>query len=202
MFGDRMMVRVVQIGAMSLALMLSGAAWADQVDLAGQVCADGPHWSDTEPAINLAHVFCGEVKSNGRAAGFHARPGGVNPATITSVEITQPANTSGVYAGMVTFAKPDASAGASSERRDPVKFSSIFPDSCSFDQIVASILSAHDNRTDCPAGSPGWWQCGLNRPKDAALSAGLCVGDDPDGVFTIAIGLLRDGRINTAFPLR
>ena len=201
MFGSRMMVRVsmisqiLQVGAVSCVLMLSGIARADQI------CPAKPHWSNTEPAINLAHVFCGEVKSNGRAAGFHARPGGVNPGPVRSVDITQPANANGVYAGMVTFANPDAKSGGSGGR-DPVKFSSIFPDSCDDDQIVASILYAYENRTDCPAGSPGWWQCGLNRPMDAASSVGLCVGDDPDGVFMIAIGLLRDGRINTAFPLR
>ncbi len=161
---------------------------------ADQTCPNDRHWSNTNPAINLAHVFCGEVKSNGRAAGFHARPGGINPGSIISVEITQPANDNGIYAGMVTFAHPNG--------RDPVKFSSLFPDSCTYDQIVASILYAHDHRMDCPAGAPGWWQCGLNRPLNSAPADGLCIGDDPDGVFTIAIGLLRDGRINTAFPLR
>ena len=161
---------------------------------AGQLCPSNPHWSKTDPAINLDHVFCGEVKSNGKASGFHARPNGINPPSIAGVEITQPANDNGIYAGMVRFASPSG--------REPVKFSSIFPDSCSHDQIVTSILHAHANRMDCPAGSPGWWQCGPNRPDTNGAHEMFCVGDDPDQTFTIAIGLLRDGRINTAFPMR
>ncbi|WP_162181424.1 EndoU domain-containing protein [Thalassospira australica] len=174
------------------------------IAISGQVQADRscpikPRWNSSDPAINLDHVFCGEARSGSKAAGFHARPGGQNPGTVIDFDISKPANDNGVYAGMATFDNPNG--------RDPVKFSSIFPDSCTRDQIVASISYAFDHQNACPPGAPGWWHCGPNRPKssdgvpDVAVN-GFCIGDDPGSRFTIVIGLLRDGRINTAFPLR
>lgn len=187
---SRVLVVMLAVGTV---IGVFGGAQADAF------CPIEPHWNISDPPINLDHVFCGEARSGSKAAGFHARPGGQNPGTIIDFEISQPANENGVYAGMATFDNPNG--------RDPVKFSSIFPDSCSRDQIVASISYAFDHQNACPAGAPGWWKCGPNRPKgpdgapDAALG-GFCIGDDPGSRFTIVMGLLRDGRINTAFPLR
>jgi len=160
-------------------------------------CPAEPRWSNTTPPVNLDHVFCGEIRSNGSATGFHARPNALNPKTVASVDITQSPNANGIYAGTVTLSNPNGP--------DPRKFSSIFPDDCSMDQVMASILYAVENRQACPAGSPGWWRCGLNRPNQAALAKQdmtFCVGATSTSRFLIAMGMLKDGRINTAFPLR
>lgn len=159
-------------------------------------CPTQQGWSATTPPVNLDHVFCGEIRSNGSATGFHARPNAINPTTVVSVDVTQSPNASGIYAGTVTLRNPNGP--------DPRKFSSIFPDDCSLDQVTASILYAFENRQACPAGSPRWWKCGSNRPDPLALEDAerFCVGDDRTSRFLIAIGMLRDGRINTAFPLR
>ena len=160
-------------------------------------CPADPAWSKSTPPINFDHVFCGEIRSNGSATGFHARPDAINPATVAGVEVTQSPNANGIYAGTVRLRNRNGD--------DPQKFSSLFPDACSMEQVTASILYAFEHRQACPAGSPGWWQCGANRPEDGGLTGEdvkFCVGAAPQSRFLIAMGLLKDGRINTAFPLR
>lgn len=174
-------------------LALCGLAFVGMTPASAQVaCPANPHWTATVPPINADHVFCGEVRANGTAAGFHSRPGGVNPATVANFVINQPANANGVYGGNVTLVNPNGP--------NPTKFSTMFPDSCTQAEVVQSILYAHANQVACPAGAPGWASCGLNRPDPAA--GGHCVGDDAATRFYIAFGTLGNGNINTAFPLR
>jgi hypothetical protein len=171
-------------GAVMLGAGVTGSAQAQFM------CPTQLHWTTTNPAINIPHVFCGEIDGN-RAKGFHSRPGGVNPGSVADVKITQAPNASGVYGAIVTLVNPDGP--------NPSKFSTIYPDTCSQLEIVRSILYAYENPVACPAGAPGWATCGMNRPDP--VTPGHCVGNDASTRFFIAFATRRDGKINTAFPL-
>lgn len=151
-------------------------------------CATLPHWSNTTPAINLTHVFCGEFK-NGRPKGYHSSPDGVDPDTIGDLEITQDPNAKGLYGVRWSYVGHPSAA----------KFSSMFPDSCSLEQVQASIFYAATNLGTCPAGAPNWSECGKNQPSTGNLDR-YCSADD-GSLFAIAMGLFDDGDVNTAFPL-
>lgn len=143
------------------------------------------------PTINGDHIFCGEI--DGNVKGFHSRPGGVNPANagIANVVITAAANAMGVY--NISFDK----------NGQHKTISTMFPDSCSRQEVVNSILYAEANHDACPAGAQHWATCGWNRPDPVLATQGpYCEGDDPDNRFHVQFGLLGNGTINTAFPVR
>lgn len=146
------------------------------------------HWSSSNPPVNLRHIFCGEWR-NGRAKGFHSRPNGQNPVTIAQVVVTQPKNSQGIYGGRWSY--------RGYSHKD--KFSTFFPDGCTYSQVVKSILYAANHPTSCPEGAPNWANCGPNHPQESGV--GYCQAKD-DSIFTIALGLLNNGNVNTAFPLR
>ena len=153
-------------------------------------CEDIAHWSDTNPPVNQLHVFCGEWNQRkNRPAGYHSRPGGKNPATVRRLKITQRPNTKGLYGVRWSYA------GHSGRQ----KFSSMFPDTCSREQVLKSIIYAAKHQKSCPPGAPHWTRCGSNRP--ANNSEGYC--EALDGTFfTIGFAILRDSnKINTAFPI-
>jgi hypothetical protein len=148
------------------------------------------HWSDTNPPINQEHVFCGEWnKRKNRPSGFHSRPGGENPSTIGKLNITQKAGARGLYGVRWSFiGHPDRQ-----------KFSSMFPDTCSRDQVLKSVAYAVNNPKTCPKGSPRWAKFGPNKPFKGGQ--GYCEASDKS-IFTIAFATFKKSdKINTAFPL-
>ncbi|MGI9334436.1 MAG: EndoU domain-containing protein [Gammaproteobacteria bacterium] len=156
-------------------------------------CRTLAHWTGTGsgPRINQRHVFCGEWdKRRSTPKGFHSRPGGRNPGTVAKLEISQRPDSAGIYGIRWRF---------SGEHGDD-KFSTMFPDHCTREQVLASIGYAAQHRQRCPSGAPHWAWCG---PSAATgdRAKGYCTGKDSTR-FTIAGGTLDDGRINTAFPLR
>lgn len=152
-------------------------------------CQSLPHWSSTSPTINLHHVFCGEFK-NGRPKGFHSRPSGTNPATIANLRITQAANAQGIYGARWAYRG----------HADLPKFSTFFPDRCNTNQVLQSIAYAANHLSACPDGAPSWARCGANQPSGGNTTR-YCTANNGSN-FAIALGLLNDGRVNTAFPLR
>ena len=178
----------------ALAVQLAYGAGA-----AADCLGDADGWTDTAPAINLAHVFCGELRGTDRPAGFHATvalgdPGA--PVLVSfeqddggRVEVTdgtapEPSpDPAGIFTAIVRF----------SNGRD--KFSTFFPMACSADEILASIRHAHG---DAAPAATTWGWIGPSAPDDAA--AGYCLSNGD--VFDIRLGYLGDGRINTAFPHR
>lgn len=153
-------------------------------------CAGISHWSDSDPPVNQGHVFCGEWNQRkNRPAGFHSRPAGENPATIGTLKITQKPNAKGLYGVRWSYAgHPD---------RD--KFSSMFPDTCSRDQVLKSIVYTVNHPKPCPGGAPRWAKCGPNKPTRGGQ--GYCEASDKS-IFTIAFTTLRNSnKVNTAFPL-
>ncbi|WP_074633911.1 EndoU domain-containing protein [Nitrosospira multiformis] len=162
--------------------------------LAGVNCSTLPHWATLGNGLQMSqkHVFCGEW-TNSRPKGFHSRPGGVNPATVRNFTVQDSPNSAGIYTGRWSHTNnPDRS-----------KFSSMFPDSCSTEQVLNSIsyASAHPDRS-CPEGSPGWVKCGKNRPTHVTKEelSGYCSNNEE--FFLIGFAAPGNNKINTAFPIR
>jgi len=153
-------------------------------------CAGISHWSETDPPVNQQHVFCGEWnKRKNRPAGFHSRPAGANPSTVGTLKITQQSNARGLYGVRWSYAG----------HPDREKFSSMFPDTCSREHVLKSIVYAANHPRPCPGGAPRWAKCGPNKPTRGGQ--GYCEAPDKS-IFTIAFAKLRSGhKINTAFPL-
>lgn len=174
-------------------LLVCGLLVINATSAVAQVaCPVGTITNTGLPDINGDHVFCGEINSKGKAVGFHSRPGGNNPVGggITNVVITQPANPMGIY--NISFQKNGVQKSNST----------MFPDSCSRDEVVNSILYAEANQEACPVGAPGWVVCGKNRPDPVMATQGpYCEGNDASNRFYVAVGV-NGGNINTAFPLR
>ncbi|HXU34702.1 MAG TPA: EndoU domain-containing protein, partial [Thermoanaerobaculia bacterium] len=97
---------------------------------------DGVRWSETDPPINLSHLFEGQINKRGKPVGFHARPGGVDPDGARLVRVVDGPNGRGVYVAKVEIR---ASSGRWLE-----KTSTLYPDDFSEDEVVASILSAFE----------------------------------------------------------
>jgi hypothetical protein len=80
-------------------------------------------------------------------------------------------------------------------RNDTAKFSTFFPDACTVDQVVASI---HYAASHVERDHPQWGKLGPSAPEQAD-DGGYCLDGNGDP-FEIRMGLLADGRVNTAFP--
>jgi len=130
-------------------------------------------WTQTEPAINATHVFLGEINRKGKPTGYHARPGGEDPRSARVLRKSEGPNAAGVYTAQVAVRDP-----ITSEWKQ--KFSTFFPDRLSHQQVIAAILHAYRNREH---GNDEPWR-------------------GPSGLgFPIQGYTLRDGRINTAYPI-
>ena len=133
--------------------------------------ADLPHWSATQPELNLWHIFEGEINRKGKPTGFHSRPGGRDPGNARVVSIKDPPNGVGVYTAQV-------------EVRDggqwKSKFSSFFPDNLSRQEIIDVVLHAYRNSKN-PNRQPWSGPSGLGFQVQGYTSS--------------------RGGINTAFPI-
>lgn len=128
-------------------------------------------WSDTKPAVNLEHVFEGEINRSGKPVGFHSRPNGEDPPNAKVVRMQSKPNRAGVYTA--TIAIRDG-------RQWKEKFSTFFPDRMSQDEVTDVILSAYKNRQD-------------KRKQPWTGPSGLG--------FNIQGYTLSGGDINTAYPV-
>ena len=130
-------------------------------------------WSETEPAINATHIFLGEINRSGKPTGYHSRPGGKDPRNARVARIQDGPNRAGIYTARVEIRDPDSG-------RWKEKFSSLFPDRLSHGEVIKAILHAYRNRESAHA-EPWRGPSGLGFPVQG---------------YT-----LRDGRINTAYPV-
>lgn len=130
-------------------------------------------WSDTRPAVNLEHIFHGEINRRGKPTGFHSAPDGDEPETARIRRVLSGPNKAGVYTARVEVY--DKSSGQWRE-----KFSSMFPDTLSPEQVLDAVVHAWNNR-DKSRKQPWSGPSGLG--------------------FPIQGYVLNDGRINTAFPV-
>lgn len=155
-------------------------------------CNTLPHWITLSNGlqVNQQHIFCGEW-SQDRPKGFHSRPGGINPSTIAQFTIQSKPNAAGIYTGRWSYR----------HHPDKNKFSSMFPDHCTATQVLNSIRHATANSEGkCPSDSPGWIQCGQNKPESGQEEKFLYCSKD-DKFFTIGFAPPKKGKINTAFPI-
>jgi hypothetical protein len=190
MFTSAIRLLHVYLTAMAVLCGLPCLAGADEVAVD---CSALAQWTKrpSPPQVNQLHVFCGEWKHNA-PRGFHSRPGGLDPGSVTRFTITQPANAKGIYGGSWSYRGHPRSS----------KFSTMFPDACSMQQVLNSIVYAATNPTECPANAPHWAVCGPNRPALTEQNAGpFCEANDGT-VFLIAMAKQGNGHVNTAFPLR
>jgi hypothetical protein len=131
----------------------------------------GSKWSKTTPAVNLHHVFEGEINRKGKPVGYHSRPGGKDPKSARLVKIRDKPNRAGVYTAII----------AVNDQGDwKEKFSSFFPDSMSQQDVVDAVLNAYRNSSD-KKKQPWQGPSGLG--------------------FDIQGYTLSKGDINTAFPV-
>ncbi len=173
-----------------LAVWAMAALFAFAADGRAQTCLGGAKWGSVAPAVNLDHVFCGEIK-RGKAKGLHSAPKGELPPTVESFKTVHLPNADGVYVGKPTLA-------IRGETREKRGISSMFPDACSLDQVQASIRHAAANPIDCPRGTSKWVKCGRSGLEG---EDGYCLGDS-GRPLVVGIGFLKTGAINTAFPIR
>lgn len=128
-------------------------------------------WSSTKPNLNLWHVFEGEINRGGKPVGFHARPGGIDPANARMLSVRDKPNRLGVYTATISIRDGE---------QWKEKFSSFFPDAMSKDDIVKAVLNAYNNSGDRNA-----------QPWDGPSGLG----------FRIQGYTSSRGGINTAFPV-
>lgn len=102
-------------------------------------CESGARlWSQTEPPLDLTHLFCGERDPrDGGLEGYHALAGVRTPGEAAIRERYAGPNADGVSRAVVCAA--DAAAGGA---KASCKCSSLFPDDWSVERVVAAVLSA------------------------------------------------------------
>ena len=130
-------------------------------------------WSRTQPQINIAHIFHGEINRRGKPTGFHSRPGGKNPRDARVIKIMSPPNRAGVYTARVKI-------WDGRQQRWKKKFSTFFPNDMNRQEVIEAILHAYHHR-----------QKKSNRPWRGPSGHG----------FIIQGYLTNRGGINTAFPI-
>lgn len=146
---------------------------ADATRTSSPALAIDEKWSNTSPAINQTHIFFGEINKHGKPVGFHARPQGVDPAKARLKKRQSGPNKAGVYTARIEIYDPHS-------KRWREKFSSLFPDALTPKEVIKAISHAYSNR---------------DKTKKQPWSG-------PSGLgFPIQGYVLRDGRINTAFPV-
>ncbi|MFL6196892.1 MAG: EndoU domain-containing protein [Thermoanaerobaculia bacterium] len=99
-------------------------------------------WSRTRPAVNVSHIFEGEINRRGKPVGFHSRPGGRNPADARVARIFDRPNRAGVYTAEVEVR---------SGSRWLSKRSTFYPDRMDREAVIRAILNAWGRRA--PGGS-------------------------------------------------
>jgi hypothetical protein len=126
-----------------------------------------------EPAVNRTHIFEGEINRRGKPVGFHSRPQGRDPRQARVVRVLNGPDRLGVYVAAVEILDPASG-------RPLGKRSTFFPDALDREAVLAAIRHAYARRTE----------------NEGARFRG------PSGLgFTIEGYTLRDGTINTAYPL-
>ncbi|HEK1684206.1 TPA: EndoU domain-containing protein [Pseudomonas putida] len=133
------------------------------------------------PRINAQHIFCGEVSAPDVAKGFHSRPGGVNPDSVSNA----PAGTHGA-GDVYTLKNFTIAEGARSGTKS---ISTMFPDRCTEQQVIAAVRNAYATKV----------QDASNKSKYVGSSGTECQKGTPAAAFDIVFYLNGD-LINTAYP--
>lgn len=96
--------------------------------------------------IDRDHIFCGEVTGKTlKAKGFHSRPGGLNPVTVSNTDTPPHANNERYDLTGFNITQN----GHTEEK----SLSTMFPDSCSYIQVLNSVAYAYNNSVAGPSNS-------------------------------------------------
>lgn len=151
----------------------TGFIWVFLLSVSLPVFAEKSVWTETQPAINLTHIFKGEINRRGKPTGLHAKFNGKLAEGTKILKVKGRPNRAGVYTAEV--AVRDIRSGQWKS-----KFSSIFPDKLQVGEVLQAILHAYKHRNsdnDKPWRGPS----GRGFPIEGYLS--------------------RQGGINTAYPI-
>lgn len=129
-------------------------------------------WSETNPQINITHIFKGEINRRGKPVGFHV-PATENKNTNYIKSIVSKPNRKGIFSAKVKI-------WDKYERRWKQKFSTMFPRHLTNKQIVKAILHAYRNKNSSH-NTPWRGPSGHGFPIEGYLSS--------------------RGGINTAYPI-
>lgn len=125
------------------------------------------------PPIREVHIFEGEINRRGKPVGYHSRFQGADPDGARVRRILTGPNGRGVYVAEVEIRDPESG-------RWLAKRSTFFPDRLPPEEVLSVILHAYHRRTS----------------QEGARFRG------PSGLgFTVEGYTLRDGTINTAYPI-
>jgi hypothetical protein len=95
-------------------------------------------WSKTKLKINETHIFCWEINSRGKASWFHSRRNGKNPPTAKIIK-KEKENKVWIYTAKVEIFDIK-------KWKYKQKFSTIFPDNMTMEDIEKAILNAWENK--------------------------------------------------------
>lgn len=170
-----------------IVFQLTGNVAASGID-----CSKLPQYSNTNPQVNLHHIFCGEIKK-GAAKGYHANPGGETPSTYVARKVS--ADRGPNPQGLRTWFDIQLAVNGQTAIKS---MSSIFPYNCTQDQIVNSVVYSSLHSSKNCAGQSAWVNCGPSAPNTGTKQ--YCLGDD-GSIFTIGTSTPQDNKINTGFPV-
>lgn len=98
-------------------------------------CRDG--LSGGTPQVELRHIFCGEINRRSLAVGFHSRPNGVNPASVSGTGEPRPIR---AYPGLYNLTRFQITQDGQTETKG---ISTFYPDKCSAGDVIAAIQYAY-----------------------------------------------------------
>ncbi len=146
----------------------------------GDTCRTG--LSGGSPQVELRHIFCGEVNRRGMAVGFHSRPGGVNPGTVSGTGEARPVRG---YPGLYNLTRFQITQNGETQTKG---ISTLYPDKCSVNDVIAAIQYAFNNGQK-------------SGPKFTGPSGPSCTTDDGKPFPITGFTGGRDGdRIRTGYP--
>ncbi|MDR6679856.1 EndoU domain-containing protein [Pseudomonas oryzihabitans] len=134
------------------------------------------------PVVHQQHIFCGEINKKGYAVGFHSRPGGVNPQTVT--DTSSPEQIKSAPEGIYLLRKFSITEGGRSGQK---ALSTMFPDACSQADVVAAIQNAVQHSK-------------VSSGQFTGPSGSSCQAGTPAASFDIVGYLDDDGEVITAWP--
>lgn len=117
--------------------ILAVPAGARAEDRSQSACREGP--SSGTPRVETRHIFCGEINRRGLAVGFHSRPRGRNPPTVSGTGA--PRSVAG-HPGLYNLIRFQISEGGQTGTKG---ISTMYPDKCSAADVVAAIQHAYNN---------------------------------------------------------
>lgn len=168
----------------NLSFLIVALLWlaATTPSLAQVACPQGN--SGGAPVVQNQHIFCGEVSGNPlRAKGFHSRPNGLNPNTITILPGTTITVPPGAPAGIYNLNQFNITENGQTRTK---AISTMFPDACSQANVVAAIQHA-------AAGA-------APNAQFHGTSGNACQAGNPAAPFNIVGFTDAYGQVRTAWP--